>query len=386
MTGCSHLVWLYLRNMKFERTRNVFKKYRKFIIQCLLYLILLIVFVNFYLIDELVNYAKGSTTLSSRTEKVEYLAAPYMTLCFHPPFKPSMLLTHGLPKNTKHIKDLHRVLRAGKVKGDVNMTIYENFSYKYEKDYNVRLEVLKNFSKLGELIDFEIQKVVTQSGLCYLIKYNMNVSTNHDKIRLHYNSEALENPKYVKILLSSPHGWHGIVLEDWPYFDPTISWIPIDKQAKSWTAKVSQTDYEYMAGTNNFEQCLLEQIARNSICKTNCYPLVFNFLPNYTLCNLGEMPCMFNLLVNERKYRYECLRAKKNIQYKANLNPTYNLNSNGSDFKFTFYFDKGTKDIKEEVLIVTTASFIGSVGGSLGLFLGFSFFTYLSGIINKVLP
>ena len=163
--------------MVFERTRNVLKKYRKFIIQCMLYLILLVVFVNFYLIDEIVNYAKGSTTLSSRTENVEYLEAPYMTLCLQPPFKPSMLLKHGLPQNTKNIKDLYKTLKRVQ-KEERIMTIYENLSYKYEKDFNVRLErleVLKNGSKLAEQIDFEIQKIVTQSGLCHLIKYNMNV-------------------------------------------------------------------------------------------------------------------------------------------------------------------------------------------------------------------
>ena len=377
--------------MVFERTRNVLKKYRKLIIQCILYLILLVVFVNFYLIDEIVNYAKGSTTLSSRTENVEYLEAPYMTLCLQPPFKPSMLLKHGLPQNTKNIKDLYKTLKRVQ-KEERIMTIYENLSYKYEKDFNVRLErleVLKNGSKLAEQIDFEIQIIVTQSGLCHLIKYNMNVSINDDMIRLHYSSKAFDydTPEYAKILLSSPHGWHGIVLDDWPFFDPTILKIPIEKlQAQRWTTKVSQTDYQYMTGTINFEQCLLEQIARNSVCKTNCYPLVFNFLPNFTLCHSEELSCMFNLLVNKRKYRYECLRAKKNIQYKASIYPSFKLNSNGSDFTFVLHFDKGTKDIKEEVLIITTGSFIGSVGGSLGLFLGFSFFTYLSGIIDKVLP
>ena len=370
--------------MAFERTKNIFKKYRKFIIQCILYLILLIVFVNFYLIDEMVNYAKGSTTLSSRTEKVEYLAAPYMTICLEPPFKTSILKKYGLSQSTKHIKDLFKALRELK-----NLTIYENFSYKHEIDFNIRLEVLKNGSKVPEEIEFGIQKIVTTRGLCHLIKYNVNVSTNDDMIRLSYSSKVpdYDTPEYAKILLSSPNGWYGIVLDDWPFYDPTILKIPFEKlQAKRWTAKVSQTDYQYMTGTNNFEECLLEQIKRNSVCKTKCYPLVFNFLPNFTLCSPDEISCMHNLLTIQRKYRYECLQAKKIIQYKASFNPTFNLNSNESDFLFVFFFDKGTKDIKEEVLIVTTASFIGSVGGSLGLFLGFSFFNYLSGIINKVLP
>ena len=40
--------------------------------------------------------------------------------------------------------------------------------------------------------------------------------------------------------------------------------------------------------------------------------------------------------------------------------------------------------IEEETLMIGTSSYIGSVGGSLGLFLGFSCFTYLSCCIQKV--
>ena len=61
------------------------------------------------------------------------------------------------------------------------------------------------------------------------------------------------------------------------------------------------------------------------------------------------------------------------------------MKADETEFVFWIYFNKATKDIKEEVFVVTTGSLIGSVGGSLGLFLGFSFFTYISGIIEKVL-
>ena len=95
----------FVLNMEFGRTRNVLKKNRRFI-NCILYIILLIFFMYFYLMDEILNYTKGGTTLSSRTEEVEFLKAPYMMLCFHPSFKPSMLQKHGLPEYTVHFKDI----------------------------------------------------------------------------------------------------------------------------------------------------------------------------------------------------------------------------------------------------------------------------------------
>ena len=50
--------------------------------------------------------------------------------------------------------------------------------------------------------------------------------------------------------------------------------------------------------------------------------------------------------------------------------------------EFTFASDEII--IQEETLMIDACSYIGSVGGSLGLFLGFSFFTFLSSIVDQV--
>ena len=59
------------------------------------------------------------------------------------------------------------------------------------------------------------------------------------------------------------------------------------------------------------------------------------------------------------------------------------MKSNLTQIAWKIYAMKETKVVKEEVLVVTTENLIGSVGGSLGLFLGFSFFTYFSGLLEK---
>ena len=218
--------------MEFECTRNGFKKYQKFYIEGILYLILLIIYINFYLIGEVQNYMKESTALSSRTEKVEFLEAPHMTLCFQPSFKPSTLQKYGLPEYMEHFKDLYKAL---KLKGmDMDMEMYENFGYKYGEDFDITLTKLKftNGTKLYESISFHIQKVVTfRNGLCYSIKHNVTLSTTDAKMNLHFSYKGLESdiPESAKLLLSSSRGWHGIIIDDWPLFDPAILTIPIEK-------------------------------------------------------------------------------------------------------------------------------------------------------------
>ena len=60
------------------------------------------------------------------------------------------------------------------------------------------------------------------------------------------------------------------------------------------------------------------------------------------------------------------------------------MKSNETGFIFEIFFDR-TRIVKTEEWIVTTLDLIGSVGGSLGLFLGFSVFTYLSEFIDKII-
>ena len=46
------------------------------------------------------------------------------------------------------------------------------------------------------------------------------------------------------------------------------------------------------------------------------------------------------------------------------------------------WFSK-TQEIREEIRVITTSSFIGSIGGSLGMFFGFSILSYALYFIDK---
>ena len=372
-----------LANMRLSNIVLGFKSQRKIILKSILYFILLIIFITFYLIDEIQTYAKRSKTLTSQTIEVEILEAPQVMLCFEPHFKPSMLQKYNLPKslNFDDIED-----RSGNLN---KWELYQNLSYDYDKDFTLSLESV--LRKSSREIDFEVQKIATyRHGLCYLIKYNHNVSIEDEKISLNFSFIGLTSdvPKSINVFLTTPNDWHGIIIDDWPLLEPVSFNLPIENEYTSrWIAKVSQTDNHYMKGNEDFEQCLLKKIDEKSRCESKCFPILYNFLQNYPPCTtIEEFNCMFSLLFEWRKHRYDCLQAKKNIQYKANFFAGPRQKNIETNVTFQFYFDKGTKEIREEVLIVTEGNLLGSVGGSLGLFLGFSCFTYISGIIDKVLP
>ena len=62
------------------------------------------------------------------------------------------------------------------------------------------------------------------------------------------------------------------------------------------------------------------------------------------------------------------------------LNGTEDMN-----VQFNLYFASTVVDVFEEILIFDEISLIGSLGGSLGLFIGFSFFGYISTLLQVII-
>ena len=53
--------------------------------------------------------------------------------------------------------------------------------------------------------------------------------------------------------------------------------------------------------------------------------------------------------------------------------------------QFNLYFASTVVDVFEEILIFDEISLLGSLGGSLGLFIGFSFFGYISTLLQVII-
>ena len=133
---------------------------------------LLVVYINIYLIDEIQNYSSGRTTLSSLAERVDFLEAPHITLCFRDPFKPSVLEKYGLHGNELQSGEFIHNTSGGSERWE----IFQNLNYRHEKDFRIKLELA---TAPGKEIKYEIQEVATLlHGMCSLIRYYVNVSTD----------------------------------------------------------------------------------------------------------------------------------------------------------------------------------------------------------------
>ena len=60
------------------------------------------------------------------------------------------------------------------------------------------------------------------------------------------------------------------------------------------------------------------------------------------------------------------------------------MEKNVTEIEFRFKFIVSRTEIQQEKIIISYRDFIGSVGGSLGLFLGFSVFSYVTDLFSKL--
>ena len=118
------------------------------------------------------------------------------------------------------------------------------------------------------------------------------------------------------------------------------------------------------------------------------FPYEFPFLKGFENCTSNaEAKCMEQqIILNEKSLLQACFKSKRATKYNG-VKVLGHSDQNSYKAGIYFYFDHISSSItlQNERYIISTTDFIGSVGGSLGLFLGFSFFTYTSDVIEKVL-
>ena len=78
-----------------------------------------------------------------------------------------------------------------------------------------------------------------------------------------------------------------------------------------------------------------------------------------------------------------CSKTCKTFQYSGSMKQYHNFTNNSREVHLEYWFNhKDEMEVFEEYQIYEITSVIGSIGGTLGLFVGFSFFDISTKLIN----
>ena len=221
--------------------------------------------------------------------------------------------------------------------------------------------ITANIAKKEKIPLFELYFVYPEHRYGYLLE---NLGDLDDKIEAESG-----NVVYLKI--------KKII---WNYLSSKKNCKMYDERENSYSTclLINQVDCYRKIGPNNGCQCVAENafwphfhlhpIQNWNICRTNS---------EYEKCIQTMAKCGYN-----NEVRNTCPSSCQKTVYKSEQRNVLGLPTQSNEI--TFWIEYQTMEIEkhDEVWILETYNFIGTVGGSLGLFIGFSYTGFLGQILD----
>ena len=142
----------------------------------------------------------------------------------------------------------------------------------------------------------------------------------------------------------------------------------------------------------SYYKCATSEIINNNFegwdCPKNCFPssILGPYDENFTCENETEQDCSYQYF---NIYGAHCPKPCSIVQYTGRIDFWDDAESNLDDLKFKFYLRFSPpliSTVYQEYIIYDMVGMIGSVGGTLGIFIGFScssLLSFITGILKK---
>ena len=336
--------------------------------------------------DQMETFMKGRTTITRRVEAVNSLEFPTITICFDPATKLSVAKKYGFKSiNDKFLRDVPNVTLP---------TVFDEITYEMNQDYSITNYNGKKINLGLNDVDayfhsfkmqFYVEAIKTYNqGTCIKMepKFEMVSPSYMLRLSIQLSSTIKTEDKIDSVLLmfTSNTSWVSILDNHWPQYKPLKAKVDL---VKEYTHILLQPEEIYFQdGKDNSVDCLKKLIEG-----LNCsYPCAVTTIPGLPYCQtVNEYLCVAEETKNSYDEYLDCFITKKATIFSLNDRVDNPLHEDKNSLKTDIFIGMNSmkKVIKEEVFVLTLQDLIGSVGGSLGLFFGFSFSAVLFACINK---
>ena len=328
----------------------------KILFRITLFSLLMVLFVAFYMQDEMSDYLLHRTTISTRFEEKDTTEFPTITVCMRNGVKASVAKKFGLALNVQLLYD-ESVLKTSKLE---NLTKARNqLSYMLNRDFDIQvsgksLKTGKNI--MGGGYELEVEPIHTLHSLtCYKLQVNNSEEKVPVEFRMKFMQtvEKLEDrSKGVDLLLTSNDTWIGNTQHIWPQFKPTMIYVPFDSGLHG--MKITVVEHRFDSGVNDTKKCVTDVLSRVN-CPFKCSALPYNYFPPCRFTN--ESSCMLTQF-RRRPEVAKCFFKKRaltfQVHHETHTNHTISPSIWPSDMvTVVFFLWSPRKEINEEIRIIT---------------------------------
>ena len=372
-------------------------------------IVLLVFYYQFFFIEVFENYKAGLTNMATMQEEVpgwqEGMNLPAISICLSPQRKP-------LKMRELNLTESFFVMLTGSYEhldNDLIMEdIIEETSFKLNEDFHIELGEFWSSNvtfwnqplHLGQnsFPQYEVQLKEYYSmhkGKCYLLTSNAKVTGGTPiSLAVILNKSAIERPEQVNLFITSQPNYLGTLIGNWKSLKPLTTTVNFEEgnQAielkESYTQLISNCD----SSVDSFYQCIrqgyLDILLKASKC-SKCVPMLAKSFVDtdlYPACpTLSDERCNVDCFAKDmpniiRNCKIQCQIEEYTGEFSKNSIEVNEYGNRSADIMISSSADLRT--VTREYWVYDAAGLVGNVGGSLGLFIGFSFFGFFSDFLD----
>ena len=388
---------------------------RAIVLKTLKYLILLslVLLACIFTNDVVRKFVSNKTSMVfSEEERKEH---PTTVICFNPFVKMSVLDKYNI--NFYDFYDSEYLQNIKHLPKTWDKILNETF-YKLDRDFSVWFKVLydKRKLKLGQNkirdmggIEIDVEALTTMwNGQCYKITVIFKQKKVVDYIRFDIKFDSILNDRdisKVEIYLTSKANAYGILATNWLHGN--VLRFPVKNKAEGFAIFDVRKKYLESMECNpdenhNFKDLIDRRLSTQEIkCPNPCWiisydgmdtskwPSVCKKIEDYMCMNEELLRILFYNSADDKITRRKSCNILEFDGYKLYNTPTITQINPSSYYHRSLYwlyiFQSQNVQVQEEYFVYDFTGFVGSVGGTFGLFIGFSFWSFLNTIIELCL-
>ena len=234
----------------------------KLTVKASLCVVLLVLFFKVYFINQVTDFAKGLSTVTTRYEYPETIEPPTVIICFDKPFKTSVANYYGV-NGTDDIANPKTIFS------------YDEITYKLGRDFELvswdwdwATSQYSNQTILHEglntiepsyFVDF-VQTYFNARCTKITPKFSLQDLPYSLYFKVMIKSGSLKNkedhPTRLKLYLTSNDTWQGIFWDSWSIFKPTILEINFEETYSKKVAVLAPTKLFFKDGVDSQSKCI----------------------------------------------------------------------------------------------------------------------------------